>query len=89
MTIGAASHLLQSLSAPVRTGIAAQFGIRSDALFINWAQCLFELRNMCARHDRLFNRSFQRQPQRLKSLLRRFRLHRAIISRLYWSAWIL
>jgi abortive infection bacteriophage resistance protein len=34
----------------------------------NWVAALVDLRNICAHHDRLFNRSFQKQPSKLKSV---------------------
>lgn len=67
LTFGAASHIFQCLEGTVRTRIAGQFGVGSDQVFTNWLECLVDLRNMCAHHDRLFNRSFQKQPSRLRS----------------------
>ncbi len=46
--------------------IAAQFGVASDDVFTSWLEALVDLRNICAHHDRLFNRSFQKQPRRLR-----------------------
>ncbi len=68
LTFGAASHIFQCLEGRLRTKIANQFGVASDHLFTNWLECLVDLRNMCAHHDRLFNRSFQKQPSRLRSM---------------------
>jgi abortive infection bacteriophage resistance protein len=62
LTFGAASYIFQRLEGGLRTKIAAQFGIRSDQVFTSWLECLVDLRNICAHHDRLFNRSFQKQP---------------------------
>lgn len=67
MTFGAASRILKNLARPNKTKIAHQFGVRSDQVFINWVEAFVDLRNMCAHHDRLFNRSFQKQPSRLRS----------------------
>lgn len=67
LTFGAASRIFQSLEGSLRTGIARQFGVGSDQIFTDWLECLVDLRNMCAHHDRLFNRSFQKQPKRLRS----------------------
>jgi abortive infection bacteriophage resistance protein len=66
LTFGAAARIFQSLDGSVRTAIAAQFGISSDEVFTSWVEALVDLRNVCAHHDRLFNRSFQKQPKRLK-----------------------
>lgn len=65
LTFGAASWIFQCLAGPIKTAIAAQFGVPSDQVFSNWLSCLVDLRNICAHHDRLFNRSFQKQPAHL------------------------
>lgn len=65
LTFGAASKIYQCLDGASRTKIASQFGVPSDQLFTKWLDCLVDLRNMCAHHDRLFNRSFQKQPAAL------------------------
>jgi abortive infection bacteriophage resistance protein len=62
LTFGSASYIYQRLEGSIRTAIATQFGINSDAVFKSWLECLVDLRNICAHHDRLFNRSFQKQP---------------------------
>lgn len=67
LTFGATSRILQCLAGPLRTQIAGQFGVGSDLVFTNWVEALVDLRNICAHHDRLFNRSFQKQPSRLRS----------------------
>lgn len=66
LTFGSASYVYQRLEGSVRTAIATQFGISSDAVFKSWLECLVDLRNICAHHDRLFNRSFQKQPMTLQ-----------------------
>ncbi len=65
LTFGAASWIFQYLAGPIKTAIAAQFGVPSDQVFSSWLSCLVDLRNICAHHDRLFNRSFQKQPAHL------------------------
>ena len=65
LTFGTASWIFQYLSGPIKTAIANQFGVPSDQVFSNWLSCLVDLRNICAHHDRLFNRSFQKQPAHL------------------------
>jgi len=62
LTFGAASHIFQCLSNNNKNNISSQFGMSSYKVFVNWVECLVDLRNMCAHHDRLFNRSFQKQP---------------------------
>jgi abortive infection bacteriophage resistance protein len=66
LTFGSASHTYKLLEGPIRTKIAALFGVQSDDVFKDWVVCLVNLRNICAHHDRLFNRSFQRQPSTLR-----------------------
>lgn len=67
LTFGAAARLFQCLNGTIKTTIATQFGVRSDLIFTSWLECLVDLRNMCAHHDRLFNRSFQKQPATLRN----------------------
>jgi len=67
LTFGGTARIFQGLNGPVRTTIARQFGVGSDHIFTNWVECLVDLRNICAHHDRLFNRSFQKQPAILQS----------------------
>ncbi|HEV7369854.1 Abi family protein [Arenibaculum sp.] len=66
LTFGAASRIFQCLNGTIKTAIAGQFGMPSVQVFTNWMECLVDLRNVCAHHDRLFNRSFQKQPGRLR-----------------------
>lgn len=66
LTFGAAVVIFQSLDQALRTKIANQFGVPSHQVFLQWLECLVDLRNICAHHDRLFNRSFQKQPSRLQ-----------------------
>jgi len=65
LTFGASARLYSALNSTIRTRIAADFGVPSLPVFDNWVKCFVDLRNVCAHHDRLFNRSFQKQPQRL------------------------
>jgi abortive infection bacteriophage resistance protein len=65
LTFGATSNIYQCLEGSLRTAIAAEFGVPKDAVFTNWVECLVDLRNMCAHHDRVFNRAFQKQPSKL------------------------
>ena len=60
MTFGATSRILKHLSGQIRTAIACDFGIPKDAIFTNWVEAFVDLRNICAHHDRLFNRKFQK-----------------------------
>jgi abortive infection bacteriophage resistance protein len=67
LTFGAAARLYASLANTVRADVATHFGIKSHQVFDSWIPGFVDLRNFCAHHDRLFNRNFQKQPQRLKS----------------------
>jgi abortive infection bacteriophage resistance protein len=62
LTFGASSRIYKNLAGVLRTQISNSFGVRSDQVFENWVTCLVDLRNICAHHDRLFNRSFQKSP---------------------------
>lgn len=68
LTFGASARFFSLLSNPVKTVVAAAFGVPSHEIFLNWLECLVDLRNVCAHHDRLFNRIFQKQPARLRRL---------------------
>ena len=66
LTFGRAVRIFKTLEGSLRTHIAAQFGVPSDEVFTSWLECLVDVRNICAHHDRLFNRSFPKQPQGLR-----------------------
>lgn len=63
LTFGTATRLYTALSTSLRTDIASHFGVSSLPVFESWLPCFVDLRNVCAHHDRLFNRRFQKQPQ--------------------------
>ncbi len=67
LTFGTLSHIYKNLSGQIKTEIASKFGVPTDQIFSNWINCLVDLRNQCAHHDRIFNRSFQKQPKTLRS----------------------
>lgn len=67
LTFGACSRIFQCLEGSIKTNIAAQFGVGSDQVFTSWVEALVDLSNVCPHHDRLFNRSLQKQPSRLES----------------------
>ena len=66
LTFGASARLHAALANSVRTEIAAHFGVTTLSVFDSWVRCFVDLRNFCAHHDRLFNRRFQKQPERLQ-----------------------
>ena len=66
LTFGASARLYAALASTVRTDVAAHFGVTSLPVFDSWIPGFVDLRNVCAHHDRLFNRRFQKQPQRLR-----------------------
>jgi len=61
LTFGAASRLIKALDNNIAKEIAISFGIHTEVLFEKWVEALVDLRNICAHHDRLFNRTFQKQ----------------------------
>ena len=67
LTFGKMSFIFKDLSKNIRDDVAADFGVSATDVFTNWIDCLVDLRNICAHHDRLFNRSLQKQPGRLRS----------------------
>ena len=66
LTFGTSARLYAALANSVRTEVAAHFGVASFPVFNSWVPGFVDLRNVCAHHDRLFNRRFQHQPQRLR-----------------------
>lgn len=67
MTFGAAVRLYKALAPSIRTAVAMEFGLPNYPMMTQWLECLVDLRNVCAHHDRLWNRTFQKQPQRLRA----------------------
>ena len=65
LSFGGAARLYATLAGPLREKIAKAFGVPRLPIFDNWVTCFVDLRNACAHHDRLFNRRFQKQLQRL------------------------
>lgn len=65
LTFGGAARLYATFSGPLREDVAKTSGVPRLPIFDNWVQCFVDLRNVCAHHDRLFNRRFQKQLQRL------------------------
>lgn len=63
LTFGTATRLYANLASHLRTNIASHFGVAALPVFDSWVPGFVDLRNICAHHDRLFNRRFQKQPQ--------------------------
>lgn len=66
LAFGAAARFYERLSNVRRQDIAAHFSIASLPVFDSWVTSFVDLRNICAHHDCLFNRRFQKQPTKLK-----------------------
>jgi len=67
LTFGKVSWIFKDLSDHIRRDVAHEFGVPAVDVFTQWLDCLVDLRNICAHHDRLFNRSMQKQPGRLRA----------------------
>ena len=65
LTFGGAARLYATLDGVIRADVAKVFGVPRLPIFDNWVECFVDLRNVCAHHDRLFNRRFQKQLQHL------------------------
>lgn len=61
MTFGTANVFFLTLSRPIRDSIAKKFGVTQREIFEKWVAALIDFRNVCAHHDRLWNRTFQKQ----------------------------
>ena len=68
LTFGTSARLYAALSKPIREEIAKDFGVPALPVFESWVPGFVDLRNICAHHDRLFNRRFQKQPQGLRKV---------------------
>lgn len=68
LTFGKIPFFYKALSNPIRKEVALDFGVDDIEIFSSWMSCLVDLRNICAHHDRLFNRSMQKQPTRYKKV---------------------
>jgi abortive infection bacteriophage resistance protein len=49
------------LPGKIKKDIAGAFGL-SDSVFASWLHCIISIRNMCAHHERLWNRQLRIQP---------------------------
>ena len=69
MTLGELIRWVQNTQdAKVKNGVAQSFGFAKYFPFYGFAVALTELRNVCAHHVRLWNRSFMKPPKTVKSL---------------------
>lgn len=68
LTFGNLGHILDQLSPSVQNDLADAFEMPNYQVLESWLKALIDLRNDCAHHDRVFNRSFQKQPQRYRKL---------------------
>jgi abortive infection bacteriophage resistance protein len=66
MTFGSANHFFGTLSKANKDKIAQNMNVFNAEILQSWIKALIDLRNICAHHDRLFNKSFQKQPTRIK-----------------------
>ena len=53
LTFGRVVRIFKCLEGSLRQHIATQFGVPSDQVFTSWLECLVDIRNICAHHDRL------------------------------------
>lgn len=66
-TIGSLNKLFQTINSQDRREIIAYLGFANDSKFIafsNWLFALSVIRNICAHHSRLFNRTFRISPSK-------------------------
>lgn len=61
LTFGQTNRFFETLSKPIRLDVAKGFGMTNRDVFENWIGALIDFRNICAHHDRLWNRTFQKQ----------------------------
>lgn len=59
LTFGAWSRLYTDLFVSDQKAIAKQFNIKTPEVMSSWFHCLSHVRNLCAHHNRVWNRNFQ------------------------------
>lgn len=60
LSIGALPYLLDLLKSEDSNEIARTFGARNGRTLATWVRAVADIRNVCAHHSRLFNRSMKR-----------------------------
>jgi len=63
LDFGSLSHLLSGMRYPDQRQIAREYGIPHPDLLTSWVKTLCLVRNVCAHHARLWNRSLTMQPR--------------------------
>ena len=63
---GMMSHLIAGLRHPELTAMAARFGLPRGELLASWVRAINHVRNVCAHHSRLWNRSIVDEPKATK-----------------------
>lgn len=64
MTFGSLNYFYGKLNQGIKQNINVKFGLGRSDILPRWISCFVDLRNVCAHHDRLFNRKFQKIPLR-------------------------
>jgi len=67
-TFEKASRFYGCLNDSIKVEISRRMNIdvANHDILTSWIKSIIDLRNVCAHHDRLFNRKFQKQPQNLR-----------------------
>lgn len=66
LTFNEIIKLFKRLNSDIRMDVTMQFGLDDPDRLINWMNAFNELRNVCAHHERLFNRVFYNVPGRFE-----------------------
>jgi abortive infection bacteriophage resistance protein len=61
---GEISRFVQGLDRKYLEPICAHFGVRQSSVFASWLMAVGSVRNICAHHERLWNRDLLYQPKR-------------------------
>lgn len=61
MTFGTTNFFFKTLSLDIRRSVSDEFGVTNRDVFEKWVDAFIDFRNACAHHDRLWNRTFQKQ----------------------------
>ncbi len=63
LNFGSLNYFFSRLNHATRNSIAKRLRLKDGVMLQNWIDCFVDMRNVCAHHDRLFNRNFQKKLQ--------------------------
>ena len=68
MSFGAAVTLFEIVEKKIRQQVAGELQVKSPEVLLTWLKLLNDVRNACAHQNRVWNRTWQRQPMLPKNI---------------------